>query len=127
MRKVKSLLKQTTPLQICSAPFLLSPEFANENNITKSRVALFFYNATVYATVFKYTRNSTGDTTKLQSKRSKKILLQSTKGIESVSVQALSAHISKDCGQCTSHSTLVAKFKLKQQQFWSISTWSSYD
>ena len=26
MRKVKSLLKQTTPLQICSAPFLNSPE-----------------------------------------------------------------------------------------------------
>ena len=27
MRKVKSLLKQTTPLQICTAPFLNSPEF----------------------------------------------------------------------------------------------------
>ena len=27
MRKVKSLLKQTTPLEICSAPFLNSPEF----------------------------------------------------------------------------------------------------
>ena len=26
MRKVKSPLKQTTPLQICSAPFLNSPE-----------------------------------------------------------------------------------------------------
>ena len=26
MRKVKSLLKQITPLQICSAPFLNSPE-----------------------------------------------------------------------------------------------------
>ena len=26
MRKVKSLLKQTTPLQICTAPFLNSPE-----------------------------------------------------------------------------------------------------
>ena len=26
MRKVKSLLKRTTPLQICSAPFLNSPE-----------------------------------------------------------------------------------------------------
>ena len=26
MRKVKSLLKQTTPLQICFAPFLNSPE-----------------------------------------------------------------------------------------------------
>ena len=26
MRKVKSLLKQTTPLEICSAPFLNSPE-----------------------------------------------------------------------------------------------------
>ena len=28
MRKVKSLLKQTTPLQICFAPFLNSPETA---------------------------------------------------------------------------------------------------
>ena len=27
MRKVKSLLKQTTPLEICSAPFLNSPEY----------------------------------------------------------------------------------------------------
>ena len=27
MRKVKSLLKQTTPLQICIAPFLNSPEY----------------------------------------------------------------------------------------------------
>ena len=25
MRKVKSLLKQTTPLQVCTAPFLHSP------------------------------------------------------------------------------------------------------
>ena len=31
MRKVKSLLKQTTPLQICSAPFLNSPEQYNSN------------------------------------------------------------------------------------------------
>ena len=29
MRKAKSLLKQTTPLQICSAPFLNSPEGLN--------------------------------------------------------------------------------------------------
>ena len=28
MRKAKSLLKQTTPLQICSAPLLNSPEYA---------------------------------------------------------------------------------------------------
>ena len=27
MRKVKSLLKETTPFQICSAQFLKSPEF----------------------------------------------------------------------------------------------------
>ena len=32
MRKAKSLLKQTTPLQICSAPFLNSPEYNFANN-----------------------------------------------------------------------------------------------
>ena len=33
MRKAKSLLKQTTPLQICSAPFFNSPEQSNFVNM----------------------------------------------------------------------------------------------
>ena len=37
MRKVKSLLKQTTPLQICTAPFLNSPEDVS----TTCTVAIF--------------------------------------------------------------------------------------
>ena len=32
MQKVKSLLKQTTPLQICTAPFLNSPEYCSSYN-----------------------------------------------------------------------------------------------
>ena len=35
MRKVKSLLKQTTPLQICSASFLNSPEHKKPTNILR--------------------------------------------------------------------------------------------
>ena len=33
MRKVISLLKQTTPLQICTAPFLNSPELEEFNSV----------------------------------------------------------------------------------------------
>ena len=39
MRKVKSPLKQTTPLQICSAPFLNSPE---KSRINISTAKIYF-------------------------------------------------------------------------------------
>ena len=37
MRKVKSLLKQTTPLQICSTPFLNSPEHVEASQPDKKK------------------------------------------------------------------------------------------
>ena len=40
MRKVKSLLKRTTPLQICSAP---SPEFVLRSTLTFGFAILYFY------------------------------------------------------------------------------------
>lgn len=48
------------------------------------------------------------------------------KVLKSVSVQAPNAHISKDYEQITSYLTLAAKFKLKREQFWSISAWSCH-
>ena len=40
MRKVKSLLKQTTPLQICSAPFLNSPELGGQKLLVYFHIAV---------------------------------------------------------------------------------------
>ena len=38
MRKVKSLLKETTPFQICSAPFLNSPEWDLFQNRSREKL-----------------------------------------------------------------------------------------
>ena len=44
MRKVKSLLKQTSPLQICSASFLNSPEHKKPTNIlTKNTLQISLF------------------------------------------------------------------------------------
>ena len=43
MRRVKSLLKQTTPLQICSAPFLNSPEQADELGACVFRISVTYW------------------------------------------------------------------------------------
>ena len=43
MRKVKSLLKQTTTDQICSAPFLNSPESVPKVAVVHVHMSLHFF------------------------------------------------------------------------------------
>lgn len=87
----------------------------------------FFHNATVYGTVFKSIKKFDRRYYQVTKSTIKgDFIAKFLKVLKSVSVQAPNAHISKDYEQITSHSTLAAKFKLKRQQFWSISAWSSY-
>ena len=57
MRKAKPLLKQTTPLQICSAPFLNSPEGKQTRKLHILTTKSHFSTVGLYSVVmFKITR-----------------------------------------------------------------------